>query len=61
MTALGAEDGGGFLVFGELIVVALDELALLELERVARDVGHVVLLVEPADQLRVLRRAGAAH
>mmetsp|Transcript_4377 Transcript_4377/g.12334 ORF Transcript_4377/g.12334 Transcript_4377/m.12334 type:complete len:469 (-) Transcript_4377:70-1476(-) len=57
--ALGAQDGRGILVLGHLVVVHLDELALLEAEGVAGDVGHVVFpLIEHTG---VLGGLGAAH
>ena len=58
--ALGAQDGGGVLVLGQLVVVHLDELALLEAEGVAGDVGNVVLPVL-LEHTGVLGGLGAAH
>mmetsp|Transcript_15108 Transcript_15108/g.32908 ORF Transcript_15108/g.32908 Transcript_15108/m.32908 type:complete len:246 (-) Transcript_15108:96-833(-) len=57
---LDAKDGARLLVVGHLIVVHLDELALLEAEGVAGDVGDVLLL-ELTDELVVLGRLGTAH
>ena len=58
--ALGAQDGGGVLFLGQLVVVQLDELALLEAEGVAGDVGVVVLPVL-LEHTGVLGGLGAAH
>ena len=58
--ALGTEDGLGLLVLGHLVVVHLDELALLEAEGVAGDVGVVVLPVL-LEHTGVLGGLGAAH
>ena len=58
--ALGTEDGLGLLVLGHLVVVHLDELALLEAEGVAGDVGVVVLPVL-VEHTGVLGGLGAAH
>mmetsp|Transcript_28411 Transcript_28411/g.58123 ORF Transcript_28411/g.58123 Transcript_28411/m.58123 type:complete len:258 (-) Transcript_28411:175-948(-) len=40
--ALGGKDSAGILVVRHLIIVGLDELALLKLHRVGGDVGHCV-------------------
>mmetsp|Transcript_32407 Transcript_32407/g.53593 ORF Transcript_32407/g.53593 Transcript_32407/m.53593 type:complete len:276 (-) Transcript_32407:23-850(-) len=42
--ALGGKNSSSILVFSHLVVVCLDELALLELDRVSRDINLVLLI-----------------
>jgi hypothetical protein len=60
--SLGGKDSGGVLIVGEIVIVRLDELALLELDGVAGDINlvSVTVLFEFTD-LRVLGGAGSTH